>query len=74
LSMGLAAWRPDSPVFDADGLLVEGNHRDQPSQQPFQGHDMDTSSMELTVWRPDSPVFDDEGLLVEGNHRDQLSQ
>jgi len=22
-SMGLAAWRPDSPVFDADGLLVE---------------------------------------------------
>jgi len=73
-SMGLATWRPDSPVFDADGLLVEGNHRDQPSQQPFQGHDVDTSSMELAVWRPDSPVFDDEGLLVEGNHRDQSSQ
>jgi len=72
--MGLAAWRPDSQVFDADGLPVEGNHRDQPSQQPFQGHDVDTSSMGLVVWRPDSPVFDDEGLLVEGNHRDQPSQ
>jgi len=60
-SMGLVTWRPDSPVFDADGLLVEGNHRDQPSQQTFQGHDVDTSSMGLVVWRPDSPVFDDEG-------------
>jgi len=74
-SMGLVAWRPDSPVCDADGLLVEGNHRDQPSQQTFQGHDVDTSSTGLIVWRPDSPVFDnEEGLLVEGNHRDQPSQ
>jgi len=73
-SLGLVTWRPDSPVFDADGLLVEGNHRDQPSLQTSQGHNVDTSSMELVIHRPDSPVFDDQGLLVEGTHRDQSSQ
>jgi len=73
-SMGLVTWRPGSPVVDADGLLVEENHRDQPPQQTFQGHDVDTSSLGLTVWRPDSPAFDDEGLPVEGIHRDQSSQ
>jgi len=41
-SMGLVTWRPDSPVFDADGLLVEGNHRGQPSRQTSQGHNIDT--------------------------------
>jgi len=74
LSLGLATWRPDSPVFDADGLLVEGDCRDQSSQHNFQGHNADASSMELIIPRPDSPVFDDQGLLVEGAHRDQSSQ
>jgi len=73
-SLGLATWRPDSPVFDADGLLVEGDCRDQSSRHNSQGHNVDTSSMELIIPRPDSPVFDDQGLLVEGTHRDQSSQ
>jgi len=71
-SLRLATWRPDSPVFDADGLMVEGDHRDQSSQHNSQGHTADTSSMELIMPRPDSPVFDDQGLLVE--HRDQSPQ
>jgi len=73
-SLGLATWRPDSPVFDADGLMVEGDCRDQSSQHNSQGHIADTSSMILIIPRPDSPVFDDQGLLVEGTHRDQSSQ
>ena len=74
LSMGLTIWRPDSPVFDADGLLVEGDRRDQSSQHNSQGHNVDTSSTGLIIPRPDSPVFDDQGLLIEGAHRDQSSQ
>jgi len=73
-SLRLATWRPDSPVFDADGLMVEGDRRDQSSQHNSQGHNVDTSSMELIIPRSDSPVFDDQGLLVEGTHRDQSSQ
>ena len=73
-SLGLATWRPDSPVFDADGLLVEGDRRDQSSQHNSQGRNVDASSRELIIPRSDSPVFDDQGLLVEGTHRDQSSQ
>jgi len=72
--MGLTIWRQDSPVFDADGLLVEGDRRDQSSRHNSQGHNVDTSPMGLIVPRPDSLVFDDQGLLIEGIHRDQPSQ
>jgi len=40
-SLGLATWRPDSPVFDADGLMVEEDRRDQLSQHNSQGHNVD---------------------------------
>jgi len=59
-SLGLATWRPDSPVFDADSLLVEEDRRNQSSEYNLQGHNVDTSSMELIIPRPDSPVFDDQ--------------
>jgi len=44
-SLGLATWRPASPVFDADGLMLEGDSRDQSSQHHPQGHTADASSM-----------------------------
>jgi len=55
-SLGLATWRPDGPAFDADGLLVEGDHRDQSSQHNSQGHNVDTSSRELIIPRCDVAV------------------
>jgi len=52
-----------SPVFDADGLLVEENRGSQSLEQTFHNHatdhEVDTSSLGLTNWRPGAPVFDD---------------
>jgi len=45
-SMGLVVWRPESPVFDDEGRLVEGNHRGQPSQQDSQQGDLEEGSTE----------------------------
>jgi len=45
-SMGLVVWRPESPVFDDEGLLLEGNHRGQPSQQNSQQGDLKEGSTE----------------------------
>jgi len=44
--MGLVVWRPDSPAFDEKGLLVEGNHRGQPSQQASQQGGLEEGSTE----------------------------
>jgi len=46
LSMGLIVWRPGSPVFDNEGLLVEGDHRGQPSRQNSQQGDLEEGSTE----------------------------
>jgi len=45
-SMELVVWRPDSPAFDDEGFLVEGNHRDQPSQQTSRQGDLEEASTE----------------------------
>jgi len=71
-SQEIVPQRSPSPVFDADGLLVEENHGNQPYPPTFSNREPDTSSLGLIVWK--EPVFDDEGLLIEDDRENQSSQ
>jgi len=44
--MELIIQRPDSPVFDDHGLLVEGTHKDQSSQRISRQGDLEEASTE----------------------------
>jgi len=54
-SLGLTVWRPDSPVFDDQGLLVEDNRENRSSQQTSQQGD------------PEEDPNEDDGKLPASN-------
>jgi len=81
-SMGLIAWRPDSPEFDDEGLLVEENHRDQPSQQASQQGDLEEGSTEddgkipalVPIGQGNAENSDEMPRLVRDPNQDPLNQ
>jgi len=81
-SMGLTVWRPDSPVFDDEGLLVEGNHRGQPSQQASQQGDLEEGSTEddgkipalVPIGQGNAGNTDEMPRLIQKSRQDPLDQ
>jgi len=81
-SMGLVVWRPDSPAFDEEGLLVEGNHRGQPSQQASQQGDLEEGSTEddgkipalVPIGQGNAGNTDKMPRLIQDPRRDSLGQ
>jgi len=80
--MGLIVWRPDSPVFDDEGLLVEGNHSGQPSQQASQQGDLEEGSTEddgkipvlVPIGQGNAENTDEMPRLIQDSRRDPLDQ
>jgi len=80
--MGLIVWRPDSPVFDDEGLLVEGNHSGQPSQQASQQGDLEEGSTEddgkipvlVPIGQGNAENTDKMPRLIQDSRRDPLDQ